>query len=401
MAVVDPGLSRAIDEEIERVKARMIEVRRNLHRNPERSKREQRTSDLVASYLEGLKLEVTRGKSNYGVMGLLRGAKPGRTVALRADMDALKVQEQTGLPFASQVEGVMHACGHDAHTAMLLAVAEALVKLKDSVPGNIKFLFQPSEEAFPGGALGMIEDGALENPRVDAAFACHVNSRVPSGCIGVKAGPVIGAVAAVNVKVKGVGGHFGRPHLAVDPIVVAAHVIISLQSMMTRQVDPNEQAVLSFGTIQGGTRDNVIAEEVIIRGDLGAMNTGLRDRLPLQVEKVAKGVAESMGATAEVDCWLGYPAVVNDPGLTDLVSDVVREVLGEDKLVVSEPTLGGEDFSYFTEKVPAALWELGCWDQAKYKEPTQHHHPKFDLDEEALPSGAKVMANIALAYLFS
>lgn len=399
MAKLTAEFMADIDREVALVKEKMVEVRRDIHRHPERSKREQRTSNLVAEHLAALGLEVTRGQSIYSVVGLLRGDMPGKTVALRADIDALKLQEQTGLPFASENEGVMHACGHDAHTAILLGVAQVLTRMKHQIPGNVKFLFQPSEEAFPGGALGMIQEGALQNPKVDAVFGCHVAPSLPTGSIGIRDGQSIGGVVALTVRVKGKGGHFGMPHLAVDPITAAAHVIIALQSFMTRRIDPNEPAVLTFGTIQGGVRDSIIGEEVLLRGDLGAMNDRLRNGLPKRLEKVAKSAAGALGASAEVEFWLGYPTVVNDPQLTELVAQVGREALGKRNVVVVEPNLGGEDFAYFQKKVPGVMWRLGVWDRARFAEPPRQHDPKFDLDEAALPVGARVTAGLALGYL--
>lgn len=378
---------------------KVIEIRRDFHRNPERSKREERTSGIVAHHLESLGIKVKRCTGNFGVIGTLQCASKGKTVALRADMDALKLQEITGLPFTSQVDGVMHACGHDAHTAMLMCVAELLASIKGKLKGNVRFLFQPSEEAFPGGALGMIEEGAMEDPHVDAAFAWHVMSNLESGKVGVRSGGIIGGVTAVNIHVKGVGGHFSTPHLAVDPIVLAANVLVALQSLMTRQVDPLESAVLTFGTISGGTRDNVIGEEVIIRGDLGAMNDQLRYQLAEKIERCAKGVAESMGGVAELKFWHGYPTTENDPEMTEFAASIAAEEIGGENVVEMDRVLGGEDFSYFLHKAPGALLRLGVWDTEKHAEPTHHHHPKFDLDESVLPLGVDLLSQIAARYL--
>ncbi|MEA3253870.1 MAG: amidohydrolase, partial [Chloroflexota bacterium] len=223
MIKLDEGTRAQIKAQLSSVTPNAIGIRRDLHRHPERSKKEKRTSNLVANHLTALGYEVTRGTKIYSVTAVHKGQKEGKTVALRADMDALKLQEETKLPFASEVEGIMHACGHDAHTAILLGVAELLTKMDCVIPGNVKFLFQPSEEAFPGGALPMIEEGVLENPKVDAAFALHVDSTLPTGWISVRPGPSIGGVTSINIKIKGVGGHFAAPHEAVDPIVVAAH----------------------------------------------------------------------------------------------------------------------------------------------------------------------------------
>lgn len=392
-------LRSEIKSKAEGLAGKVTELRRDFHRNPERSKREQRTSDIVARYLESLGMEVKRCTSNFGVMSTLRCASEGKTVALRADMDALKLQEQTNLPFASQVEGIMHACGHDAHTAMLMGVAELLTSIKDKLKGNVKFLFQPSEEAFPGGALGMIEEGAMDDPPVDAVFAWHVMSNLATGKVGVRSGQILGGVTAVNIHVKGVGGHFSTPHLAVDPIVLAANVLVALQSLMTRQVDPMESAVLTFGTISGGTRDNVIGQEVIIRGNLGAMNDQLRYQLAEKIETCAKSVAQSMGGSAELKFWHGYPTTENEADMTEFARKILVQNLGEDNVVEMDRVLGGEDFSYFLQKAPGAMLRLGVWDTEKHREPTHHHHPQFDLDERALPMGVELLSQIAVRYL--
>ena len=399
MIKLAPDIKAEIKKKVEQLTPKVVEIRRDFHQHPERSKREERTSDIVAKHLTDLGIDITRGRSVYSVIGVLSGDKAGKTVGLRADMDALRMQEQADLPFASKVEGVMHACGHDAHTAILMGVAEILSGMKQVIPGKVKFLFQPSEEAFPGGALPMIEEGALENPKMDASFALHVGSTLPTGSIRVGAGPSMGGVTAVNVTVKGVGGHFAGPHLAVDPINVAAHVLVGLQSMVTRQVNYQEPFVLTFGQIIGGTRDNVIPEEVIIRGDMGAINDKLREDMEPKIERLVKGITESMGASYELKFWRGYPTLVSDAEMAGLVREVAAGIIGEDKVLDKELMVGGEDYAFFAQKVPSAAWNLGAWDQKKYKEPTHHHDPKFDIDETCIPIGTELTVNIALEYL--
>jgi len=399
MLKLGQDIAAEIDRQVKLVAPRVIETRRELHRHPERSKREKETSELVANYLARLGYQVCRGKNVYSVTAVLRGQKKGKTVALRADIDALKLQEQTGLPFTSEVEGVMHACGHDAHTAMLLGVAEVLSKMSHLVPGKVKFLFQPSEEAFPGGALAMIEEGAMENPAADAAFALHVDPTIPTGCISLRAGASIGGVTAVNIRVKGEGGHFAKPHETVDPIVVAAHVIVGLQSMVTRQIDYWQPFVLTFGQILGGTRDNIIPAEVIIRGDMAAIDSGLREDVEQNIERLVRGITESFGASGEVEFWRGYPTLENDAGMVALVREVAASVVGEDKVLTQEPRLVGEDFAYFAQKVPAAMWFLGAWDKSKHGVPTPYHDPRFDMDEACMPLGVELTVKLALEYL--
>jgi amidohydrolase len=268
------------------------------------------------------------------------------------------------------------------------------------VPGRVKFLFQPSEEAFPGGALPMIEEGVMEKPTVDAALALHLDSALPTGSISVRTGPSIGGVTAVNIKIKGPGGHFSRPQETVDPIVVASHVIVALQSMVTRQLDYWEPFVLTFGQIIGGTRDNIIPEEVVVRGDMASMDDRLREEAEQHIERLVKGMTEGFGAIGEVQFWRGYPTLHNDPEMATLVREVGTGVLGQDNVKTTEPNLGGDDFAYFAQKVPAVMWFLGAWDQNKYKVPTHHHDPKFDPDEACIPLGMELMAASALEYLF-
>jgi len=399
--IILPGDIRAqISKLVASVTPSVVELRREIHRHPERSKREQMTSDLVARYLTNLGLQVERGTKVYSVIATLNGSAGDNTIALRADMDALKLKEETGLPFASEVEGVMHACGHDAHTAMLLGVADILSRIRLSIPGNVKFLFQPSEEAFPGGALPMIEEGVLENPKVDAAFALHVSSGLTTGCISVIPGPTIGGVTAVNITVRGPGGHFSAPYMTVDTVVVAAQVLVALQTMVSRQVDYWKPFVLTFGQILGGTRDNIIPAEVTIRGNMASTNDKILHDIERNIESVAKGVAEGFGATCEIKFWRGYPTLVNDPGMVSIIKEVAASIIGEEKVIAAEPSLGGEDFAFFAQKVPAAMWNLGAWDTNKYKTPTHHHEPKFDMDEACLPLGIELTANIALEYLY-
>jgi amidohydrolase len=315
-------------------------------------------------------------------------------------MDALKLQEQTGLSYASKVEGIMHACGHDVHTAILLGVAKVLAQMRKRVHGKVKFLFQPSEEAFPGGALPMIEEGVMEDPRVDAALALHLDSTLPTGCISLRPGPFIGGVTAVNIKIKGPGGHFSRPHETMDSVVVAAHVLVALQSMVTRQLDYWQPFVLTFGQIIGGTRDNIIPEEVIIRGDMASLDDPLREEAEQHIERVVKGVTEGFGASHEVQFWRGYPTLHNDSEMVDLVREMGAGILGRDQVLTAEPSLVGEDFAFFAREVPAALWFLGAWDRQKYPQPTHHHDPKFDPDEACIPLGMELMAASAMEYLY-
>jgi len=390
-------LKEKIAAEVNRLNKEIIEIRRDLHMHPELSGKEERTSSVVARYLEDLGLEVRRCKKNYGVIGLLRSENPGPTVALRADMDALPLEERTGLPFSSKTDGVMHACGHDVHTAVLLGTAAVLARIREALRGNALFLFQPSEEFFPGGALGMIEEGALDDPKPDAVFALHTTP-VPVGRISIIDGPIIGSVSTLSLRIFGRGGHFSAPHLAVDPIVVASHVVVALDSMMTRKVDPVDSAVLTFGTVQGGTRDNIIGDMVVLRGNIGSLDEEICKTLMGELEKVVKGITEGMGATYKLKYIHGYPTTRNDPKMTAYVKKVAGAVLGEENVLSTKPMLGGEDFSYFLRKIPGAMFLLGTQNPETEPIPIVNHDPRFNPDERAIAIGMKVMANLVAHY---
>ncbi|MBU2549657.1 MAG: amidohydrolase [Proteobacteria bacterium] len=386
-----------ISEAVERVEQDVVNLRRDLHMHPEVSGKEERTSALVADYLAGLGLEVKRCRNNYGVRGVLRGGRPGPTVALRADMDALPLTEETGLPWASKTPGVMHACGHDVHTAILLGVASVLSSLAGELEGNTTFLFQPSEEFFPGGALGMIEEGMIENPAVEAVFSLHTQP-APVGCISIVEGPIIGSVSTFSLRIFGKGGHFSSPHMAVDPIVTAAHVITALDSMMTRRLDPLDSAVLTFGMIQGGTRDNIIGDMVVLRGNIGSLDESICRVLMEELEKVVQGVTQAMGARYKLKYIHGYPTTRNDPRATDLVRRIAGPIVGPENILVSKPTLGGEDFAYFLQKVPGAMFFLGTQNPDLEPVPVVNHDPRFNPDERAIPIGMKILAHLAARY---
>lgn len=385
-----------ISRQVEDLAAEVVEIRRDLHRHPEVSGKEERTSALVAKYLQDMGLEVRRCNGNYGVVGLLSGGKPGPTVALRADMDALPLKEATGAEYASQVEGVMHACGHDIHTAVQLGAAAVLTRLQDRLEGKALFLFQPSEEFFPGGAVGMIQEGALDNPRPEAIFSLHTHP-LPVGQIAIVPGPMIGSVSTLSLRILGEGGHFSTPHRAVDPIVVAAHVVVALESMMTRRVDPLDPAVLTFGMIQGGTRDNIIGDMVVLRGNIGALDESLCRSLMEELEKTVKGVTQGMGANYKLKYIHGYPTMRNDPAMTAYVQKIAGTLLGDGNVEACKPTLGGEDFSFFLQKVPGAMFYLGTHDPASGA-PISNHDPRFNPDERAIPLGMKLMTHLVVEF---
>lgn len=375
----------------------IIDIRRDLHMYPDLSGQEERTSNIIVDYLVKQEIEVQRCEDSFGVIGRLKGAKPGPVIALRADMDALPMEEKTGLPYTSRIEGRMHGCGHDIHTAVLLGTASVLASIRDELEGTVIFLFQPSEELFPGGALGMIEEGGVDNPRPDSIFALHTMP-IPTGQISVVSGPIIGSVSTFSLRIFGKGGHFSMPHLAVDPIVVASHVVVACNTMIARRVDPIDTAVLSFGMIQGGTRDNIIGDMVVLRGNIGSLDEVLCARLMKEMEKTVKGITEGMRATYKLKYIHGYPTTCNDPLNTAYVQKIAAAVIGESNVLSCTPTLGGEDMSYFLQKIPGTMFFLGVNDPESDEPPIANHDPRFAPDEKAILIGMELMARLVVDY---
>ncbi|NLY50868.1 MAG: amidohydrolase [Firmicutes bacterium] len=387
-------LKSMVDEILPRVK----EWRWDIHQHPELSKQEHRTAGIVEPELAALGLEVKR-IGETGVLGVLRGAREGKTLALRADMDALSLPERTGCPYSSKVEGVMHACGHDAHTAILLGVAHVLSRLKDDLAGKVKFLFQPAEETTPeGGAPLMIQGGVLEHPRVDMILALHVWPDLPVGTIGVRSGPMMAASDRVFLKVLGSSCHGSAPHQGVDAIVAASQVVVALQTIVSRNVSPLESAVLTFGTVKGGHRYNVIADEVVLEGTCRTLKPEIRKLVPERLASLASQVAAGFGATCEVEYVYGYPPCVNTPEGAALLKQAGTEALGERNVVEMEyPWMGAEDFAFYLERVPGALFLLGSTPEGGQTIPL--HNSAFLVDEAALPVGIEVFVQAALNYL--
>ena len=382
---------------------RVVEWRRRIHRQPELSRQEERTSALAAEVLSGLGLEVRSRVGGHGVVGLLRGGGgDGRTVALRADMDALPMREETGLPYASEVDGVMHACGHDTHTAMLLGAACVLSELRDGLRGNVKFIFQPAEELNPtGGAPGMIADGVLEDPHVDALFALHVWPGYETGRIVARAGPQMGASDRIYLTVEGKTAHGSAPHQGVDAIVIAAQVVSGLQTLVSRTVAPLDSAVVTIGTIRGGYRYNVIADRVELEGTVRTLAPDTQGALPGLIERTAQGIARALGGDCKVTYVKGYPPTVNDPELFRLAARTVRASLGEDAMVeLEKPDLGGEDFSFFARERPALMAWLGCRPSGTPPEAMAVlHNTRFTPDEGCFPYGVRFFASCAWDFL--
>ena len=385
-------VDREIDEGAAALEEQVIAWRRDIHEHPELGNRERRTSRLVAEHLERLGLEVRRKVAGTGVVAVLRGARPGPVVALRADMDALPVTEEVDLPFRSTVRttylgrevGVMHACGHDAHTAMLMGVAAVLADLREALPGAVLFLFQPAEEGAPpgeeGGARRMLAEGAFADPRPDVVFGLHVVPQYAAGQIAVRAGGVMASSDKLEIRVLGRQTHAAYPWLGVDPVAVAARIVLALQAIPARQLDVRSPSVVSVGAIHGGVRHNIIPEEVELLGTLRALDPALRPELHERVRRTASGIAQSAGARAEVTIEDGYPPTFNDPALVEKMRPTLERV-DPGGVVEGLPRMGAEDFAFFAQEVPGMYFWLGIRDPSQRpEEAAPNHSPRFRID---------------------
>jgi len=372
---------------------RTIEVRRQIHRYPELGFEEERTASLVESELDAIGVEHRR-VAKTGVVAVIRGARPGHVAALRADMDALPVTENSGEPFASQVPGKMHACGHDAHTAMLLGAARELARSREELEGIAVLLFQPAEEG-PGGALPMIEAGVMDNPRVEAVAMLHVDNRIDAGSIGITPGPVNAAADEFHLTITGVGGHGAAPHRAVDTIPCAAATVLALQNIAARETDPLASVVVTIGTINGGYRSNIIADNVKMTGTFRTQDPAVRDGLEARAKRIVDNVAAAYNCRANLEVFYGYPPVFNDVPLSEAFA---REMRRFDEIRVERPpaTMGGEDFAYFAQRAPGVLVRLGIRNEAAGIIHSGHS-PQFRIDERALPIGIATLVAFARA----
>lgn len=411
--IAAPSFAQSLDSEIDRrtetVSHKTVEWRRDFHQNPELSKEEVRTAKIVAAHLRSLGMEVKEGVGGTGVTGFLRGAKAEPVVALRADMDALPVVEETGLPFAStkkttyggQEVGVMHACGHDAHTAMLMGVAEVLAGMKDRLQGSVKFIFQPAEEG-EGGAVAMIRDGALENPKPSAIFGLHVMSSEHTGKVNYRAGGLMAASDRFEIVVKGRQTHGAYPWRGVDPIVVASQIVMGLQTITSRQIDPTlAPAIVTVGSFQGGLRYNIIPDEVKLVGTTRALDPDMRRDIHERLRRTAEHIAQSAGATAKVTIDPNGTGVTwNDIPLTERMTPTLQRIAGEGNAVVINPTVVAEDFSAFQEQIPGMFIFLGVTPPSTALiDAAPNHSPRFFVDEAAMPLGVRALAALAVDYL--
>jgi len=370
----------------------LIAWRRDFHRYPEVAFQEHRTSSVVRRFLEDTGIPV-RASAGTGLIGYLQGNAGGSTVALRADMDALPLAEEGKEAYASTNPGACHACGHDGHMAILMATAQLLAQRKNEFRGKVVFLFQPSEERIPGGARPMIEDGALDG--VDAIFGLHLWQTMPTGVVGCVKGAMMATSDEFAVNLIGKGGHGSMPHLSVDPITAAANLVVALNGIVSRSVNPLRPAVLSLGTIHGGVIHNIIPNEVSLTGTVRTFDAQVRDLIEKRIHEVVAGMSAACGTRSELQYTRGYPALINDAGMADLALAVARRTLGEDKVAHIDPVMGDEDFAYYLEKVPGAFLFFGMGDGQEFP----HHHPRFDIDESALPQATLLMTALALAYL--
>lgn len=413
-----PELATQIDQRAKAIEDKLIAWRRDIHQHPELGNQETRTSKLVADHLRALGMEVKTGVAGTGVVALLKGGKPGPVVALRADMDALPVKEQVDVPFASKAKGtylgkevdVMHACGHDAHTAILMATAEVLAGMKDQLPGSVKFIFQPAEESPADfepdgkkiwGAKMMVQEGVLDHPKVDAIFGLHVSSSYPVGKLSWRSGPAMAAADQFWIDVTGKQTHGARPWSGIDPIVVSSQIILGLQTIPSRQINSMlEPAVITVGAIHGGNRMNIVPDSVAMTGTIRTYDEGMKKDIHQRIERTATQIAQSAGAKADVRVVELYNATVNNPGLTEEMGATLRRVAGEGNYGLQPKSTASEDFSFYQEKVPGMFFYLGVTPKDVNPETAApNHSPRFYVDESGLINGVRALSNLTVDYM--
>lgn len=411
---VNPKLQTKLDQQAKEIETRVVEWRRHLHQNPELSNRETQTAAYITAHLTKLGLKVQTGVAHTGVVALLETGKPGPVIALRADMDALPVTERNSLPFASKAKttfngqetGVMHACGHDSHVAILMGVAEILVKNKADLKGTIKFIFQPAEEGAPvgeeGGAALMVKEGVLQNPKVEVIFGLHISSVTPLGKLTYKPGGMMAAADNYSVKVMGRQAHGSTPWMSIDPIVVSAQIINGLQTIISRQTElTKEAAVITVGRINAGIRENIIPEEAFFAGTIRTLDTDMQDKIHEKIKLTATKIAESAGAKAEVVIRRGTPVTYNDPALTQKMIPSLQKAASAANTFEINAITGAEDFAFYQKEIPGFFFFLGAMppDTDPAKVPS-HHTPDFMIDETAFVTGVKAMLNVTVDYMF-
>jgi len=398
-----PERSQAIAKAAEALRPWLVEVRRDFHQHPELSNQEVRTSALVAEQLRKFGLEDIRTNvAKHGVVALLKGARPGPVVALRADMDALPINETIDVPYRSLVPGVKHACGHDAHTTIELGVAEILSHMRDQIHGSIKFLFQPAEEMSPSnelaGAALMVKEGALENPRPLAIFGLHTTPEMETGLIGYRAGPAQASSDTFSIVIRGKMAHGADPHKGIDSVLVAAECVTALQSIKSRRVDAFEPVVITVGSIHGGNRPNILADEVSMQGTVRTFSEEVRHQVEQQMRQTLSGITSAYGAKFELDYRRGTSVVLNDPKLLAATLPSIKRMVGDANVIEAPKRMGAEDFSFYQQVVPGFFLRLGSGNKGRGIT-ADAHTAEFDIDEDCLVIGVKVMANIALEFL--
>jgi amidohydrolase len=414
-AQVNPKLQIKLEQQANEIESRVIQWRRDFHQHPELGNREFKTGAKLAEHLKSLGIQVQYPVAKTGVVGILQGGKPGPVIALRADMDALPVTERNGLAFASkektifngQETGVMHACGHDAHMAILMGVAEILAKNKSELKGTVKFLFQPAEEGAPegeeGGAFLMIKEGVLENPKVDVVFGLHMLSLLPSGQLGYRSEGIMAAVDGLKIKVIGLGAHGATPWDSKDPIMIASQIMNGLQTILSRQTDLTKApAVITIGSFHSGNRGNIIPEVAELQGTIRSFDVDMQREVHEKIKHTAQKIAESAGAKAEVEIEIGSPVTYNDPTLTSMMAPSLQRTVGISNAKVVAPTTLAEDFSFFQEKVPGLFFFLGAYPaDVKLNNPPVHHTADFMMDEKSFVTGVKAMLNLTIDYMYA
>lgn len=393
-------MSHPVLNAVEKIQPWLVKTRRTIHMEPELGFEEHKTSGLVAETLEEFGIEMKKEVAKTGVVGLLRTGREGPTLGIRADMDALLIEEENEVPYKSRQKGKMHACGHDAHTTMLLGVAQVLAMnpdLLEGLGGNVKFLFQPGEEGFAGGRI-MVEEGAMDNPPVDMVIAGHINPNIQVGGIGTRSGPTLAAADKFTITLRGKGSHAAHPDLSRDPVLAAAHLVTALQGIASRNIDPFDSVVVSVTCVNAGTAFNIIPDEAVLQGTLRTISAETRKFVIKRMEETMEGIAAAFQMKADFDFVEGYPPLVNNPNATRLIQDAAREVLGEERIQEYPPAMGAEDFAYMVNARPGAMFRVGVRNEARG---IVHgiHTSRFDLDENALSVGVSVFVQAARAFL--
>ena len=385
-------------EMLESRKDEIIEIRRHLHENPELSFKEEKTAQYIIDFYQGKDVEVQSNVGNgYGIVVTIKGGKPGKTIGIRADFDALPIVEETGLPFSSKNEGVSHMCGHDGHTAYMLVLADCLIQLKDEIPGTIKVIHQHAEEVPPGGAKSIVESGAIDD--LENVFGLHLLPIGPAGFVGYHSGFTFNGRAYMKLKIQGTGGHGSSPHLANDAIVAGAHFVTAVQTIVSRRLNPFEVGVVTIGSFDGAGTFNVIKDSVELEGDIRYLSVETKEKIEKEIKRLVKGLEEEFGVTCELTYTPDYPPLYNDPELTAKVAEWLKNANDKDiKAVKESPAMSpSEDFAYYAEKFPGSYFFVGCTPKGVEK-PYFNHHPKFDIDEDALLVAAKALGHVVCGY---